>query len=218
MLLLPSPVLMWSTGNFKLWGGDVGSRRSLFGRDSYLQLDGSSKVDFYNWSNVEFLASGHTTLSKWASCFSWAFVNNLQRDFKPNQLEKVLPGPAVIWRAKVDRGELSAAPELLPCSCAWHIQEHWGHWHVELGDPPDLRKAERTPRAWAASRQLKNFLMQVPSWYEENFRNPASGYVFSAKSHLSCVSCKNQIRNSDRWELLKTYMLFCFLKGFWQVV
>lgn len=130
----------------------------------------------------------------------------------------MLPGPAVIWRAKVDRGELSAAPELLPCSCAWHIQEHWGHWHVELGDPPDLRKAERTPRAWAASRQLKNFLMQVPSWYEENFRNPASGYVFSAKSHLSCVSCKNQIRNSDRWELLKTYMLFCFLKGFWQVV
>lgn len=84
---------MWSTGNFKTSEGDTASRKSLFGRGSYLwlpSLDGNSKVKFYNWSNVEFTASGHTTLSKWASCFSWAkaFVNNLQSDFKPNQLTK----------------------------------------------------------------------------------------------------------------------------------
>lgn len=93
LLLLTSPWLMWSTGNFKTSAGDIDSRRACFGRGSYLWLpflDGNSKVEFYNWSNVEFTASGHTSLSKWALCFSWAkaFVNNLQRDFKPNQLTK----------------------------------------------------------------------------------------------------------------------------------
>lgn len=173
MLLLTSPWLMWSTGNFKTSEGDAASRRSCFGGISCLwlpSLDGSSKVEFYKWSNVEFTASGHTTLSKWASCFSWAkaFVNNLQRDFKPNQRTK--HGTRTSRNGGGQRqsqsGQLSAVSlsHLLPCSWTWHIQEHPGTGNG-AADSPDLQKAERTPRAWAAAQQLKNFLVQVPSWY-----------------------------------------------------
>lgn len=153
---------MWSTGNFKTSEDDAASRKSLFGRGSYLwlpSLDGNSKVEFYNWSNVEFTASGHTTLSKWASCFSWAkaFVNNLQSDFKPNQLTKHgtrasrsggglrWPEAEAVWKAQCYI-PVTAAP--LQLYLAHSGTPVWRHWGLGLGDPPYPMKAERRPRAW----------------------------------------------------------------------
>lgn len=48
--------------------------RSLYLEDVAIwltSLDGDCKAEFYNWSNVEFTASGDITISKWSSCSSW---------------------------------------------------------------------------------------------------------------------------------------------------
>lgn len=94
-------------------------------------------------------------------------------------------------------------------------------WVLGLCDPPYLKKAEE-PLGLSCSSAVYEFCYVgtiLVSWCEENFRNPASGYVFWAKSHLSCLSCKKkQIRNSDRWEPLKKCTLFCLPKGFWQFI
>lgn len=93
-------------------------------------------------------------------------------------------------------------------------------WVLGLCDPPYLKKAEE-PLGLSCSSAVYEFCYAgtiLVSWCEENFRNPASGYVFWAKSHLSRLSCKKQIRNSDRWEPLKKCTLFCLPKGFWQFI
>lgn len=65
-------------------------------------------------------------------------------------------------------------------------------WVLGLCDPPYLKKAEE-PLGLSCSSAVYEFCYVgtiLVSWCEENFRNPASGYVFWAKSHLSCLSCK----------------------------